>query len=244
MKLQILLLVFAALGPLAISDFAYTRIFFNVTPSTNVSITSLTISSNPLYTASSTTIYVTLYNGGTLATSVTANVSIYNESGYFIQNITYVPATVPYLSSLTISSTWNLGSTPAGNYTANASAVYESGTNSTNEFSINFTVTQAPASQPSPTTSPSGGGGSVVGGNVDIGDEPGPTAIPPEISPADSQIKFVKTTILREISAGSSGLESFVLRNLAGGVKNLEIEISGAPKSWISFSSEKTILLA
>ncbi|MBI5224694.1 hypothetical protein HY989_02395 [Candidatus Micrarchaeota archaeon] len=244
MKLQILLFVLAAFGTLAISDFAYTRIFFNVTPSTNVSITGLTISSNPLYTSSSTTVYVALYNAGTLATSVSVNVSIYNESGYFVQNITYVPATVPHLSSLTISATWNLGAVAAGNYTANATAVYETGTNSTNEYSINFTITQALATQPSPTASPSGGGGSVVGGNVDLGEEPGPTMIPPEISPASSQIKFVKTTILREISAGSSGLESFVLRNLAGGVKNLDIGITGAPKSWISFSSEKTILLA
>ncbi len=206
----------------------------------DVGITAVTISASPLYTGASTDIQVTLENTGTISANVSINVSIFNSTGGFIENITYAPAILAAHSSLTIASSWSTGSNPAGTYYANASGLYENNTNATNVYSTQFTISTTPTVQP---TIPPSSGGPQPPSSVGNGSAVVPTPLPPDFEPQFTEVRFIKSTVLKEVHAGTSVLESLVLKNVAGATRDIVFKISGAPASWLSYSPQKTILL-
>lgn len=243
---RIILLALVVLACLAIADYVMTTVFFTVYyPFTNVTITDVTLSANPLYVGASTDIFVTLENSGTLSANASVNVSIFNSSGHLIENISYDPAIIPPFSLLTISKSWSAGANPVGNYRANASGLYEDGVNATNVLSEDFQITAIPTPTPSATTAPGGGSSSSTGGTPRPVNEtvPTPTTLPPEITPVSSELKFMKSTVLKELSSGSAAVESFMLKNIGGRSKSIKLKISGIPESWFSFSPAESILL-
>ncbi|MFH1750668.1 MAG: hypothetical protein ABH863_03245, partial [Candidatus Micrarchaeota archaeon] len=233
----------ALLSGFAVADLIQSRLEFLVfIEYTNVSISDVTVGSDPLYAGSTTDIYVSLQNGGTIYANVSINLTIYNATGAEVDNLSYAPASVPPLSILTVSSSWSSGALPVGTYYANASGTYENGTNATNEFSRQFQISLAPT--PTPLAPPAGGGGSSVAGSMPSNvTPPTPTAIPPELKPVQTNVNFLRSTVLKEISAGTSAIESIVLKNIAGGTKSLTVSVMGAPIGWFSFTPKKTILL-
>ena len=235
-------LILLLLVSLSFAALTQTQVVFNVYyPFSNVSITDVIISSNPFYSGASTDIYVTLANGGTIDANVSVNVSIFNSTGGLVDNLTYAPAIVPAFSTLTISQSWSSGSNAIGTYFANASGLYESGTNATNVFSRQFELTLAPT--PTPSTGPGSSGSSVSGSTPSDEAAPRPTILPPEIKPITSKVTFLRSTPLKEISAGSSAFESIVIRNSEAGSRSVSINITGIPKSWLSFEPKKAIML-
>lgn len=239
-------MAFALMASLMVSaDFIQTRIFFSVDLYfANATIIDVTVSSDPLYAGATTDVFVTLGNGGSISANVSVNVSIFNSTGGFIQNISFSPSIVAPLSAITLSSSWATGSNPAGAYYANASGLYEDGINSTNIFSRQFQITAAPTATPTPGAPAGGGGGSsnpnpAIDENVTIR----PTVIPDGLRPVSTQVQFIRSTPLKEMFAGTTAFESLSVKNTAGGTKSLTVNITGVPSSWVSYTPIKTIML-
>ncbi|MFH0972120.1 MAG: hypothetical protein V1835_06160 [Candidatus Micrarchaeota archaeon] len=225
------------------AEYAEGGTYFNSEEPQNakVNVTDVTVAAVALYSGASTDILVSLLNYGDLAANVSANVSIRNVAGDLVEVIEYDPIIVAPQTTTIISKTWSTGSYPVGLYSANATASYDDGANQTNSFSRAFSILAVPFVQP--------------GGSPGTGDYvlplpfiPGnvtpvvPTAVP-NLQPTIGNLRFQKTTLLKEIGQGDSVFESLTIKNVAGSERRVRFKITGAPSDWISYSPQETVLM-
>jgi len=220
-------------SPLALADYAQGDTFFTyLSLSSNVSVTNLSIVPDPVYQNSLADFTVTLQNTGGVSANFTATISIYDSNWTFVENISFLQTAIGPTTSLSLTKAWNAGSNEAGVYTASAVAVYDqNSTNvSTNVFNQTFNISVVP---PIP-----GGGG--AGGALQVVK---PTPLPARLEPIRGVIAFMKTTVLREIVAGASSFETFVVKNVGTVERHASVSLTGLPKDWASVRPRDTILL-
>jgi hypothetical protein len=240
------LLIFLSIFVGTSADFAQTQVSFNFEGPlfSYVNITNVIIGSDPLYAGTSTDILITLINTGTISTSAIVNVSILNSNDTQVDLVIFDPVIVMPGTSVTISKSWSTALHGVGLFLANASSSYESGANITNSFSRSFSIISYP---PTPTTIPPGGsstdGSSSSGGNAGGKPIPTPTIIPDIRPTVAGAIRFLKTTVLKEMAPGDAAFESIVIKNIEGGEKKVKFSISGVNGDWISFYPTESILL-
>jgi hypothetical protein len=204
-----------------------------------VNITNVVFDPQQVYQGSSTDVSVFLSNVGVTAARVTVNVTVFNSTNDSVDVVEFDPVIVGSGITLQITKAYNTDSRPIGAYTANATGYYDYSGNpyTTNENSTTFEVLEVP----SPTPTPGGGiGGS--GGSTEIY-LPVPTRIPPEIKPKPGGgLEFTKITVLREVVAGTSVIESFLLKNQESKVKTLQLKVDKSPSGWLEFRRSEVVI--
>ncbi|MFH1258180.1 MAG: hypothetical protein ABIG96_00690 [Candidatus Micrarchaeota archaeon] len=240
--IAVLMAILMALLP-SIADFTETATFFNAEGelAPNITITNVTLSSSPLYAGSSTDFIIMLTNAGDLAGNASANLTIYNSTGDPVYTLSYDPVIISPFSSNYISQSWSTAGFSVGLYYANATALYNDGSNITNSFIRAFSIASAPVVQPG---GPGGGTGYNPPPGVPVTN--GSTYVPrpvPTLTPTSTNMRFIKTTLLKEMAAGASVFETFVVKNIAGTEARPVFRISGVPEQWISYSPSEAVML-
>ncbi|MFH1056337.1 MAG: hypothetical protein V1717_00875, partial [Candidatus Micrarchaeota archaeon] len=238
--MKILYLAFLLfLLPFSQADYGQSEALFQYIPiEPVVNVTALEFDPSSVYQGSSTDVTVTLTNNGGTAATVSVNVSLYGPAPGtgFVENVSFDPVLVPSLTLVQITKSYSTAGRSVGNYTANATAhwTYLATDYSSNTYTNWFTVVSP---LPSPTT-PAGGGG---GGDVYVS-IPRPTVIPPELKPKPGGgVEFSKTTILKEMVAGSTVIETLALKNQEAIQKEISITVFDSPP-WLDFK-KKTLIL-
>ena len=207
------------------SSYNFTTIALTTVCDSNpyLNITSFS-ATNPAYSDSPVTIYVTTKNTGNCYEmgNVTINVRVYNS--YDIQVYSEVQSS--YGGHPPQSGTgWTFGGNsstifPAGEYKINLTAWYNvqdfsnSTINNSTNSSINLTVSTRPA-----PPSPGGGGG---GG-----------ALPPAI-PKPVFVQFQKYPVLQEVAPGSLIIVDLAVKNPENKVQNITVNFTGIPTNWMT----------
>ena len=198
----------------------------------NIQMTDVSVSPSAINQGAAADIAVTMQNIGTAAANVTAQVGVFDVTDALVSTIVYDPVTIAPGQTVTLEKTWDSDSFPAGVYAARANATYDS--NTTNTVNATFTITI-----PSPP-GPSGVPGVVTGGL------PTPEIIPPIIIPFVpllGKIKFLKSTVLREVLAGEGGIESLYLKNTGSTNLTVDLSLGGVPLQWVSPEPNRTVIL-
>ncbi|MEW6328601.1 MAG: NEW3 domain-containing protein [Candidatus Micrarchaeota archaeon] len=195
----------------------------------NVRMTDVSVSPASINQGATADVSVTMQNIGTAATNVTAYAGIYDVTDTLVSMITYDQVTIAPGQTVTLEKVWDSDSFAAGVYTARANASYDG--NRTNTVNASFTIT---------IPSPPGPGGGVSGGL------PTPEVVPPSIIPVVpllGKIKFLKSTVLREVLAGEGGIESVYLKNTGSGNLTVDLSLGGVPLQWVSPEPNHTVIL-
>ena len=106
------------------SDFMQTEGFFTIL-APNVTITDLSFIPSTVSPGGFTDITVVLFNNGYTAANVTVNVSIYNSTLDFLENVTYTPIIVPAQTGLSIIQSYSTVGKGTGNFTGNATGFWD-----------------------------------------------------------------------------------------------------------------------
>lgn len=191
-----------------------------------VEIRDLTVSPTSVYPGGSVDFTVTMRNFGTVSTTATLAIQIYDASNRAVGTVSFDP--IPLLPGqiITVQKSWGVGSLPIGTYRAVAQAAYES--NLSNQFERRFSIIPLPSP---PSVPPSQAMGQL------------PAVLPSEIKPVVGKAVFLKTTVLREMLAGEGAVESLALKNIGEGILNITFSFEGIPREWASIPSDKTLLL-
>ncbi|MEM3556134.1 MAG: hypothetical protein QXF56_05430 [Candidatus Micrarchaeia archaeon] len=191
-----------------------------------VEIRDLTLSPTSVYPGGSIDFSVTMRNYGTVSTTATLAIQIYDASNRVVGTIPFDPVQLFPGQIVTVQKTWGVGSLPIGNYRAVAQASYDS--NFSNSFERSFSIVRIPSP---PSLPPSQTMGQL------------PVILPSEITPVEGKAVFLKTTVLRELLAGEGAVESIALKNIGEAILNITFSFEGIPKEWASLPSDRTLLL-
>ncbi len=216
------------------ADFAqsgvYIIAFVNVSV---VNVTGVSLTPSTLYVGGSTDVAVTIYNNGTVQNNATVQVNVFSAGGALADSFNYSPVVISPGTTVVLVKTWSAGSLAVGAYCANATAFYDGGQNRSNTFEECFTIIGLPVVLP--PTSGGGGVGSPEG-------PPTPSRLPQEIKPSYKDIRFLRSTVLKEVVAGTSAFESFTVKNDADEERTVRVLITGGAQSWISYQPTETVL--
>ncbi len=219
--LLLLLPVFAAQA--ATSNTFFTNFETNAV----IALDSLSFQPSSLSQGGSTDVTVSMSNSGEAMAAINITVTIRNSANTTVDSFSYSTTNVAGGQTLSLTRSYSTSSLSPGTYTANATGAYD--TNVTNNIATTLEVTAAAV-----------GGGGVIGG---AGGTPRPIILPPAIVPKPGKISFSKTTVVREMQAGSGGIVSLLLRNTGETVHEIRLEITGIPDSWVALEAERSILL-
>ncbi|MFH1106836.1 MAG: hypothetical protein V1787_02985 [Candidatus Micrarchaeota archaeon] len=232
----------ASLSGLASAEFTQNAVYL-ISSAPNfsiVNITEVTFTPGAIYVGGSADVATTLYNNGTVQSSVTVAVEIYDSVPQRVDAFNYSPAIISPNTNLVLVKAWSAGALPAGAYCAHVAAHYGDGFNMSNTYVKCFTIINLPVTPPAPSGS---SGGYVTGVPPSENATPqAPTTLPDVIKPVYKDIRFLRSTVLSEVLAGTSAFESFTIKNDAEQDRNVRIIVTGAGESWISFQPAETLM--
>ncbi|HLC38422.1 MAG TPA: hypothetical protein VJI71_03140 [Candidatus Norongarragalinales archaeon] len=233
------IITFLFLAGFSNAEFGQSDIRFQFIPTYPVvNITLISFDPQQVYQGSSTDVSVFLSNVGGTAAETTVNITVYNSTDDAVDVIEFDPITVGSGITLQLTKTYSTSSLEVGDYTANGTGYYDYEGNpyTTNENSTTFEVLEVPSPTPTPQGATGGGGG----GEVYL---PIPTRIPPVVTPKPGGgLEFSKTTVLREVVAGTSVIESLVLKNQEPKEKRLSLKITKSPSGWLEFRNKELVI--